>query len=198
MIEGLSVGPLAGVSLAVEAGEIVCISGDSGAGKSRLLRAIADLDPHEGEVAIGDDRRSAVAAHCWRGWVMMVPAESSWWANTVREHLLEPVAGSFAAFGIPDEAMDWQVSRLSSGEKQRLAVLRALSHEPRALLLDEPTANLDPDTTREVEGWLCDYIRRQRLPTLWVAHDREQIARVADRHYAIRDDALEAQPCPTA
>jgi ABC-type iron transport system FetAB ATPase subunit len=198
VIEELSVGPLAGVSLAVEAGEIVCISGDSGAGKSRLLRAIADLDPHEGEVAIGDHRRSAVAAHCWRGWVMMVPAESSWWADTVREHLLEPVAGSFAAFGIPDEAMDWQVSRLSSGEKQRLAVLRALSHEPRALLLDEPTANLDPDTTREVEGWLCDYIRRQRLPTLWVAHDREQIERVADRHYAIRADALEAQPCPTA
>jgi ABC-type iron transport system FetAB ATPase subunit len=198
VIEGLSVGPLAGVSLAVEAGEIVCISGDSGAGKSRLLRAVADLDAHEGEVAIGDDRRSAVAAHCWRGWVMLVPAESSWWANTVREHFLEAVPGSFAAFGLAEESMNWEVSRLSSGEKQRLAVLRALSHEPRALLLDEPTANLDPDTAREVEGWLCDYIRRQRLPTLWVAHDREQIERVADRHYAIRDDALEAQPCPTA
>jgi ABC-type iron transport system FetAB ATPase subunit len=198
LIEGLSVGPLARVSLTIEPGEIVCISGESGAGKSRLLRAIADLDPHAGELAIGDDRRSAVAAHCWRGWVMLVPAESSWWADTVREHFLEPVAGSFAAFGLAEEAMDWEVSRLSSGEKQRLAVLRALSHEPRALLLDEPTANLDADTARQVEGWLCDYIRRQRMPALWVAHDREQIERVADRHYAIRDDALEAQPCPTA
>jgi ABC-type iron transport system FetAB ATPase subunit len=196
VIEGLGVGELAGISLAVEAGEIVCISGESGSGKSRLLRAVADLDTHDGEVAIGEDRRSAVAAHCWRGWVMLVPAESSWWGNTVREHFLEPVQGSFAAFGIPEEAMDWEVSRLSSGEKQRLAVLRALSHEPRALLLDEPTANLDTDTARQVEVWLCDYIRRRHMPALWVAHDREQIERVADRHYAIRDNALEEQPCP--
>lgn len=198
VISKLSIGPLEAVSLQIEAGEIVCISGESGSGKSRLLRAIADLDPHAGEVALGGDARAAVAAHCWRGWVMLVPAESSWWADTVREHFLEPVAGSFAAFGVVDAAMDWQVSRLSSGEKQRLAVLRALSHEPRALLLDEPTANLDPDTTRQVESWLRDYVRRERIPVLWVAHDRGQIERVGDRHFAIRDHSLEAQPCRTA
>jgi ABC-type lipoprotein export system ATPase subunit len=195
VITGLSVGALRDVTLAVEPGEIVCISGESGSGKSRLLRAIADLDPHEGEVALGADRRSAVAAHCWRGWVMLVPAESSWWADTVIEHFLEPVPGSLAAFSLKEEALGWEVSRLSSGEKQRLAVLRALSHEPRALLVDEPTANLDPDLARQVEAWLRDHARREGLPVVWVAHDRAQIERVADRHYAIRGARLEEQPC---
>ena len=189
----VSVGPLHQVSLTVAPGEIVCISGESGSGKTRLLRAIADLEPHQGEIELGADRRADVAAHCWRGWAMMVPAESSWWADTVAEHFLDPVPGSFEVFGLEEGAMQWQVSRLSSGEKQRLAVLRALSHEPRALLLDEPTANLDPELARAVEAWLRDYVRRQRMPVVWVAHDRAQIERVADRHFAIRGARLEQQ-----
>jgi ABC-type iron transport system FetAB ATPase subunit len=197
-LQGMSIGPLREVSLTVEPGEIVCISGESGAGKSRLLRAVADLEPHTGEVTIGDDRRSAVAAHCWRGWVMLVPAESSWWNDTVLEHFLEPVADSLEAFGLGDEALGWEITRLSSGEKQRFAVLRALSHEPRALLLDEPTANLDPDLARQVEAWLRDYVRRHRMPVIWVAHDRAQIERVADRHFTISGAELEEQPCRKA
>jgi len=194
-VQGLSIGALKDVSLDVAPGEIVCLSGESGSGKTRLLRAIADLEPHEGEVLLGEERRSAVAAHCWRGWVMLVPAESSWWADHVVEHFMEPVPGSLAAFGFDEETLDWEVGRLSSGEKQRLAVLRALSHEPRALLLDEPTANLDPDTTRTVESWLREHVRAQRIPVIWAAHDRAQIERVADRHFMIRGDALEEQSC---
>jgi ABC-type iron transport system FetAB ATPase subunit len=188
-------GPLRDVSLRVAPGEIVCVSGESGSGKTRLLRAIADLEPHQGEVTLGAERRGAVAAHCWRGWVMLVPAESSWWGDTVAEHFLDPVPGSLQAFGFDEGVLGWQVSRLSSGEKQRLAVLRALSHEPRALLLDEPTANLDPELAREVEAWLRDYVRRERMPVIWVAHDRAQIARVGDRHFAIHGERLEEQPC---
>lgn len=194
-LRGIGVGSLREVALRVAPGEIVCISGESGSGKTRLLRAVADLEPHAGAASLGGDQRAAVAAHCWRGWVMLVPAESSWWADTVAEHFLDPVPGSLAAFGFTDAVLGWQVSRLSSGEKQRLALLRALSHEPRALLLDEPTANLDPDLARQVEGWLRAYARRERLPVIWVAHDRAQIARVADRHFAIRGERLEEQPC---
>jgi ABC-type iron transport system FetAB ATPase subunit len=198
VLQGISVGPLHEVSLTVEPGEIVCISGESGSGKSRLLRAIADLDAHRGQVRLGEAQRERVAAHCWRGWVMLVPAESSWWGDTVAEHFLDPLPGSFEAFSLSEEALGWQVSRLSSGEKQRLAVLRALSHEPRALLLDEPTANLDPELAREVEAWLCEYARRERMPVIWVAHDRAQIGRVADRHFEIREDHLQERPCRPA
>ena len=194
-IQGLSIGALKDVSLDVGPGEIVCLSGESGSGKTRLLRAIADLEPHEGEVRLGEERRSEMAAHCWRGRVMLVPAESSWWADRVIDHFMDPAPESLAAFGFDESALEWEVGRLSSGEKQRLAVLRALSHEPRALLLDEPTANLDAETARAVEDWLCEHVREHRIPVIWVAHDRAQIERVADRHFTIRGEQLEEQPC---
>ena len=197
-LEAVSIGPLREVSLTVAPGEIVCLSGASGSGKSRLLRALADLDPHEGDVTLGGDRQSRVAAHCWRGWVMLVPAESSWWGMTVAEHFLDPLPGSLQAFGLPGEVLDWEVARLSSGEKQRLAVLRALSHRPRVLLLDEPTANLDAESTRRVERWLVDHVRHDALPVLWVAHDQGQIGRVAHRHFVIDGERLREVPCRAA
>jgi ABC-type iron transport system FetAB ATPase subunit len=83
------------------------------------------------------------------------------------------------------------VSRLSSGEKQRLALLRALSVGPEALLLDEPTANLDADSTAGVEAWLTGIARGKRLPVLWVAHDNNQIERVAQRLFRVSGDHLE-------
>jgi len=191
-LDAVSVGTLEQVSLGIAPGEIVCLSGVSGSGKSRLLRAVADLDPHGGTVSLGEWRQGKVSGHCWRGWVMLVPAESQWWADTVAEHFLQPPDGGLRALGFEEETMDWQVSRLSSGEKQRLALLRAVSHEPRALLLDEPTANLDGETTRRTEDWLCGLARSQKLPVLWVAHDPEQIRRVAHRHYHIKGTGLEA------
>lgn len=192
-LDGLQVGQIAPIALDIAPGEILCLSGPSGAGKSRILRAIADLDEHQGGVWLGQVAQSAIRAHCWRGWVMLIPAESPWWADQVGEHFGAIAPEQLPALGLDPQALTWQVSRLSSGEKQRLALLRARSRGPRALLLDEPTANLDPDMTLHTEAWLVTWIREQRLPVLWVSHDREQIRRVADRHYHIRDNGLELQ-----
>lgn len=191
-LEQLAVGTLDAVDLSVNGGEIVCISGASGSGKSRFLRAIADLDPHEGRVFLEGEARETMTGHDWRRQVMMVPADSQWWFELVGEHFGNEFTVDLAgALGFPPEVRHWSVSRLSSGERQRLALLRALSRHPKALLLDEPTANLDDDMTRRVEDWLVTEIRERQLAVIWVAHDIAQIRRVADRHYRINHTALE-------
>jgi ABC-type iron transport system FetAB ATPase subunit len=86
--------------------------------------------------------------------------------------------------------MDQAVIRLSSGEKQRLALLRLLANQPRVLLLDEPTANLDPENTRRVEAVIREYCRERAAAVVWVSHDREQAARVADRQFEVADGRL--------
>ncbi|USD21020.1 ATP-binding cassette domain-containing protein [Microbulbifer variabilis] len=189
-IENLSNDLLQKVDLAIAPGEVVCLSGPSGSGKSRLLRAIADVDPHNGQISLGNNLQEAMPGHQWRRQVMLVPAQSAWWYETVGEHFNQPMGQTLKILGFPEEATKWQVSRLSSGEKQRLALIRALSYTPQALLLDEPTANLDADTTSKVEAWLKDEISKQQYPVIWVAHNREQIQRVASRHIEIQGSCL--------
>jgi len=190
-LDDVGVGGLAGVSLAIAPGEIVCLSGPSGSGKTRLLRAVADLEPHDGAVRLGQLDQVATPASEWRRAVMLVPAESQWWHERVGEHFARPMPGALDALGFDAGVEDWQVSRLSSGEKQRLALVRAFSAGPSALLLDEPTANLDGESIRRVEAWLRELIDRQSLPTLWVAHDPAQIRRVGARHFHIHGPRLE-------
>lgn len=190
-LRSVCAGGLEPVSLTIAAGEIVCLSGPSGSGKSRLLRAIADLDPHQGEILLGQVAQQSLSADCWRRWVTLVPADSQWWADTVGAHFDRTMLAELEVLGFAAETLDWSISRLSSGEKQRLALIRALCHKPRALLLDEPTANLDPELTERVEQWLVTLARSQQLPLLWVAHDPAQIQRVADRHYRIAGNRLE-------
>lgn len=189
-LDGVTIGALASVSLTVAAGNIHCLSGPSGSGKSRLLRAVADLEPHDGQVWLGDIAQASLPAHAWRARVMLVPADSQWWADSVGEHLLQATPSDLEVLGFTPEVLEWQVSRLSSGEKQRLALLRAISREPSALLLDEPTANLDEVTTRRVETWLMARIRERGWPAIWVAHDPGQIQRVADCHWRIDESRL--------
>lgn len=190
-LEQVAVGSLVGVTLTIEPGEIVCLSGPSGSGKTRLLRAVADLEPHVGRIRLGDTGQADIPAHEWRRAVMLVPAESQWWHERVGEHFARPMSEALAELGFEAGVEDWPVMRLSSGEKQRLALVRALSTRPRALLLDEPTANLDDENAEQVEAWLTRLIRERGMPALWVAHSMSQIERVADRHLRIAGSRLE-------
>lgn len=189
-LEGLHPPLLRPVDLALEAGETLALSGPSGSGKSLLLRAIADLDPNEGEAWLDGAPRSQFKAAEWRRQVMLVPAESHWWADTVRPHLERWDTPSLQSLGFDEDVLDWEIRRLSSGERQRLALVRALSLQPPVLLLDEATANLDATNTRRVEALLNGYQAHQQAAILWVSHDDDQRERIAGRQALIRDGLL--------
>ena len=180
--------------LAVESGECVGLSGPSGAGKTLLLRSIADLDPHEGRVFLDDVDSLAVDAPSWRRAVGLLPAESQWWWDTVGPHFPAVDLERLKALGFGEEVLGWEVSRLSTGERQRLALLRLLVNRPRALLLDEPTAALDPASAGQVEALIEDYRREADASVLWVSHDPAQAERVADRRYEISEGPLRPLP----
>ena len=181
------VGP---VDFTVARGECVAISGASGIGKSLLLKAIADLVPHSGEVLLDGRSHHSVPPPQWRRQVGLLPAESQWWQERVGPHFETQPEASADWLGLGPEVMDWQIERLSSGERQRLALLRLLVNRPQVLLLDEPTANLDPDNIGRVEGMLSKVRKEQGLAVVWVSHDVEQIARVADRHLRLENQLV--------
>jgi putative ABC transport system ATP-binding protein len=169
-------------SLSLSAGECIAVRGPSGAGKTLLLRAIADLDPNEGLVCLNGRDRSTIAGPEWRRLVGYMPAEPGWWADTVGEHFSEWTAALpfVRELGFPEEAKAWPITRLSTGERLRLALVRALMVRPKVLLLDEPTAALDPASAAAVETLIGTRVRAG-LAVLWVSHDAEQAKRVAHR-----------------
>jgi len=175
-------------SLSLSAGECIAVRGPSGAGKTLLLRAIADLDPNEGLVCLDGRDRSTIDGPEWRRLVGYVPAEPGWWAETVGEHFSEwtTALASVKDLGFPDEAKGWPIARLSTGERLRLALIRALMVRPKVLLVDEPTAALDPASVAAVESLIADRVRAG-LAVLWVTHDTEQTKRIAHRLVVVKD-----------
>ena len=177
-------------SLHIAAGECVSLRGDSGSGKSLLLRAIADLDPHDGQVLLDDKPSTLFTAPQWRKQIALLPAESQWWFDEVGAHFSGNECPWFEALGFGPETMHWQVSRLSSGEKQRLSLARTLMNQPRVLLLDEPTASLDASNVAVVENLIRRYCTDTGAAALWVSHDARQAARVGRRHLHLTPKGL--------
>ncbi len=189
-------------SMDIGPGECVGLTGRSGVGKTQLLRAIADVIAHEGDCFLGDDACSSVAAPEWRKRVAMVPAESFWWYDTVGAHFDNKSPATalqvlFKKLGFSADVMRWQISRLSTGERQRLALVRSLMNEPQVLLLDEPTSALDREMAAAVEAIVVDICASNQCICLWVSHDLEQLFRVATRVYRVEGNGLseEKQRC---
>jgi UDP-glucose/iron transport system ATP-binding protein len=179
-----------GIDFHLAPGQSMGLSGPSGAGKTLLLRALADLDPHQGRMWLDGIAAEAMPVDRWRRQVALLPAESAWWHDTVGLHFHQQASPWLSDLGFGPEVMTWQVSRLSSGERQRLSLLRLLILHPKVLLLDEPTANLDADNTALVEALLGCY-RKERQPVIiWVSHDTKQLQRNCGRVCMLRNGAL--------
>lgn len=184
-------GALAPWSMALEPGECLLLNGPSGSGKSRMLRAIADLDLHQGQTLLDGKPCSSFSPTQWRQQVGMLAAESAWWGEQVGTHFAGEVDEALLhALGFAPEVMDWELSRCSTGEKQRLALLRLLNNRPRVLLLDEPTASLDPVNVERVEQVVVNYLQNHQAAAIWVSHDPQQIERVATRQMQIQQGAI--------
>lgn len=182
-------GPLA---LQVADGECVAVQGASGTGKSLLLRAIADLDPNEGEIDLDGVPREDFTGPQWRRRVGYLATDAGWWQPRVGDHFADwrAIEADVETLGLPSACRDWEVARLSTGERQRLALLRMLAGAPRVLLLDEPTSALDTTAAGAVE----ERVARERAggcAVVWVTHDAAQARRVAGRRYTLMDGALQ-------
>lgn len=172
------------LNIEVAEGQCLAIDGPSGSGKTRFLRAIADLDKARGHVSLDGIDREELPAYQWRKRVRYISAEPGWWTQTPRQAFTikktetEQLHKQLAELNLTSDLLDRHVSRLSTGERQRLALIRALHDEPRAILFDEPTASLDSANTALVEELIRYQLLRQKI-VLLVSHDRAQIARIA-------------------
>lgn len=186
-VEQLKIDPLPPLTFEVADGECLGIEGPSGSGKSRLLRAIADLDPAPGHIRVDGSERSETPGPDWRRTVRYAAAEPAWWTETAGAGIR--VSGKserarrdrlVSALGLDPALLDRPIALLSTGERQRLALIRALADDPKVLLLDEPTGALDPVNTGLVEELIRFLLLSGRI-VLIASHDERQLARLAQR-----------------
>ncbi len=181
-------------TFSVPRGRCAAIAGPSGSGKSLLLRMIGDFDPHEGRVRLDGRDRAAVPAPAWRAEVVHVAAEAGWWAERAMDHFAATTRDAAAdlarRLGLGEDVLGRAIITLSTGERQRLALVRAIVAKPSVLLLDEPTSALDPDATSRAEALLRD-LRDTGVIIVLVTHDASQANRLGDRLYRLRAGRLE-------
>jgi len=164
--------------------EVCMVSGVSGSGKSQFFKALADLIEHQGQVQLIQQTMALCSPEAWRAQVMYFSAETAWWDDQVSLHFdTLPSAETLKEIGLNTSLLESNPDSLSSGEKQRLALLRGLQYQPKVLLLDEITANLDPKSEQMVEKMVMDYIQQYQAAVLWISHDSEQTERMA--HYTM-------------
>lgn len=189
--EGLSLEDrLAPTALRVEAGEFVCLVGPNGSGKTSLLHAVAGIGPAGGNVRIDGVNPRGLGAEARKRLLSYLPASRDVrWPVSASDLVLlglpagtDPgeVASLLGELGLEGFA-DRPVDRLSTGERSRVLIARALAAQPRLLLLDEPVANLDPLWQLLLMDRLRGQIREGRSAALVAIHDLDLAARYADR-----------------
>jgi putative ABC transport system ATP-binding protein len=176
------VGPF---TLDLARGECLAITGPSGAGKSLFLRMIADLDPNQGEVFLDGAERRSMPATAWRRRVVYSAAEPGWWHDNVADHFSGEAlqfAGDIAPkLALAPGLLHAPVVQLSTGERQRMALIRTLALASPALLLDEPTGALDQESTVRVEALLRERLA-DGVAIAMVTHSPAQAERLGSRH----------------
>ncbi len=175
------------VSLRIHAGERVALVGANGSGKSSLLRVLNGLvSPSEGARAVPSVRDQAMLfqrPHLLRTSVRNNVALGLWLAGVPWRDAKARALLALQRTGLADLASR-QGRELSGGQQQRLALARAWARQPQALLLDEPTASLDPHAKREVEALIAEFAHSggaQPMTLVFASHNLGQVKRLASR-----------------
>lgn len=203
-------------TLAVRPGDRIALTGPSGAGKSVLLRALALLDPlDDGHVTWRGETVAASAIPAFRCQVAYVRQRPALLPGTVEDNLRMPYrlharkggaafdrAGVIALLARAERDagfLDKTAANLSGGEAQIAALVRTLQTDPAVLLLDEPTAALDPASARAIEAMLQHWFAHapDRRAWVWITHDPAQAVRIAHQHWRVEAGRLDTHaPAP--
>ena len=206
----LQVDVLRGINFEVDAGEFVAIVGQSGSGKSTLLNIIGALDqPSSGLVSIDGVDISTLDSNgladlrndkvgfvfqfhhllaeftCLENAMMPILVSQGSASKAERERVLA-LMERVGVGGIAEK----MANQISGGQQQRVAIIRALSRQPALVLADEPTGNLDSNSSREVFALMREMTREQGVTFMMVTHD-ERLANQADRIFRIEDGLVE-------
>ena len=199
---------LKGISLDIHAGDQIAVSGSSGSGKTTLLNLLGGLDlPTGGTVYVAgknlaavDETERGLLRNRYLGFVYQfhhLLGEFSAQENVCMPLLIAGMGGKRAAdkaaamlarVGLANR-LQHKPSELSGGERQRVAIARALVTEPRCVLLDEPTGNLDRHTAIEIQQLMAELNRSLRISFVVVTHD-EQLANSMQRKLELKDGVL--------
>jgi putative ABC transport system ATP-binding protein len=197
-----------GVSLSVQPGEMVALHGPSGSGKTTLLLLVAALlTPEEGEIRFEgrtlssfSEAQASEYLHRDVGFVYQSPALMPR-VSAIENAAMKLVVGGVGMREAQARALPWlqrvglsgslhrTPEQLSAGERQRVAIARALAGEPRLVLADEPTGNLDSSRSLQTVELLCAVAHERDAAVLLVTHDTEA-AGIADRRLTLRDGRL--------
>jgi ABC-type lipoprotein export system ATPase subunit len=206
LIGNVRIAALEDVSLSVDEGRFVAVTGASGSGKSTLLNLLGGLDtPSAGTIEVAGALvsamdRDALAKYRRFGAGMIFQSFNLVPSRTALENVELPLVFSdvdkkerrrraaelLDRVGLAHRA-GHRPPELSGGEQQRVAVARALVNDPRLLLADEPTGNLDSQTSREIVGLLAELNRSRHLTVVMVSHEESLVREYAQEVVRLRD-----------
>ena len=189
---------ISGVSLTVPDGAVVSVLGHNGAGKTTLLRAVVGLlKPTAGRISLDGEDISALRPHrrVDRGMAYVPQGQQSFAQLSVLENLQLVADGRRGGAGRVAEALDMfpalrpllarRAGLLSGGQRQQLAIARALITDPRLLILDEPTEGIQPNVVAEIEATIIKLSQRNGMSILLVEQHISFALQAADSYYVL-------------